>query len=288
MRFAFFPGCKITHFAPQYEAATRAVLSELGVEFAEIEFGCCGYPVRHQHFNSFLISAARNLALAEKQGLGIFTPCQCCFGSLKKADYLLAQDENLRSEVNQALAKEGLAVLGAVEVKHLLTVLRDDVGLETLKEKAVRPFKDLKVAAHYGCHALRPSKVVGFDDPINPTILENLVAATGAKAVDWPERLDCCGNPLSGKNDDLALDLTRKKLAGAKLAGADCLCVACTYCHLQFDEVQFSMLDRLGEDGGLPAILYPQLLGLSMGLSPESLGLEANRLDLTKVMDFLA
>ncbi|MBW1714082.1 MAG: CoB--CoM heterodisulfide reductase iron-sulfur subunit B family protein [Deltaproteobacteria bacterium] len=288
MNLAFFPGCKITHFAPQYEAATRAVLAELGVEFAEIEFNCCGYPVRHQHFFSFLLSAARNLALAEREGLGLFTPCQCCFGSLKKAGYLLAEDGNLRSEVNQALAEEGLAVRGPVEVKHLLTLLRDDVGLEALKEKAVRPFNDLKIAAHYGCHALRPSKVVGFDDPLKPTILESLIAATGAEAVDWPERLDCCGNPLSGKNDDLALDLTRKKLAGARAAGADCLCVACTYCHLQFDQVQSSMLDRLGEDGGLPAILYPQLLGLSMGLTAESLGLGANRLDLSKVINFLA
>jgi heterodisulfide reductase subunit B len=279
MKFALFLGCQIPIRLKQYETSSRAILERLGVGLVDIEeFNCCGYPLRNFEFKAFLLSSARNLALAEKKKLDVMTLCQCCYGSLKKASVLLKENASLRKEVNAILEHEGLRYEGEVEVKHLLSVLHQQVGVEVIKKKIGRTFKGLKIAAHYGCHALRPSQVVRFDDPVGPSIFDQLVEATGAESISWPMRLECCGAPLWGINDQLSMDLTLKKLSDGKESGAEYLCVACPYCHLQFDAVQKRIIAQRGVDHPLPSILYPQLLGLSLGIDREILGLKMNQI----------
>ena len=279
MKYTVFWGCKIPYFLEGYRTAARAVLEALGVTLEDMVFRCCGYPARHLHFESYLLSAARNLAQAETAGRPLLTPCKCCFGSLKHAEHMLREQKDLRKRVNAVLKDENLQWRGDMDIKHLLTVLAEDVGIETVREKVRFPYDGLRVAAHYGCHALRPSNITRFDDPLQPTIFERLIEATGAKSLDWDRKLECCGQPVWGKNDSLSIDLMRKKVEAAIKAGAHCLCTACTYCQLQFDLIQKSALDRERADETLPALLYPQLLGLAMGLDEKTLGLEDNHLD---------
>jgi len=283
MKFAFFKGCKIPYYLEQYGTSTRAVLRTFGVRLIDLEFNCCGYPNRDINFEAFVLSAARNLALAEKRRLDILTPCKCCYGSLKHAVHYLREHERLRRTINAELAGEGLSWNDTIRVKHLLTVLCDDIGLPALYASIKRPLSEISVAAHYGCHALRPSSVVHFDDPLAPSIFEDLIAATGAKPVDWPRRLDCCGNPLRGRNDEISLDLMRTKLCDAAESGADCICTACTYCQMQFDEVQAGESAADESVPTVPSILYTQLLGLSMGLPERKLGIRRNYLQIEKL-----
>jgi len=289
MNYALFLGCTIPARLTQYEASSRAVLGALGVELIDIkEFNCCGYPVRNIDFKASMLASARNIALAEKENLPMLILCKCGFGTLKHADHILQEDPSLRNEINTILKKEGLEYTKGVEIKHLLSVLYHDIDRDTLTKKITRPFKNLKIATHYGCHALRPSEITHFDDPVNPTLFDDLVALTGAESIDWEKRLDCCGAPLTGVNDDLSMDLTEKKLANAKQSGADFLCDACSYCHIQFDTVQGIMNNTTGTNNSLPAILYPQLLGLSMGIDGDTLGLGENTIDITSVEKFLS
>jgi len=284
MKFALFLGCQTPVRLKQYETSSRAILERLGVGLVDIEeFNCCGYPLRNIEFKAFLLSSVRNLALAEKKKLNVITLCQCCYGSLKKADFLLRENASLRKEVNTILEREGLSYEGTVEVKHLLSVLHQEVGVEAIKKKIAKTFKGHKIAAHYGCHALRPSQVVGFDNPVGPSIFDQLVEATGAESIAWPMRLECCGAPLWGINDELSMDLTLKKLNDGKESGAEYLCVACPYCHLQFDAVQKKIIAQRGVDHPLPSILYPQLLGLSMGIDSETLGLKMNEIPIIEI-----
>ena len=284
MKFALFLGCQIPVRLKQYETSSRAILERLGVGLVDIEeFNCCGYPLRNIEFKAFLLSSVRNLALAEKKKVDVMTLCQCCYGSLKKADFLLKENASLRKEVNAILEREGLPYEGKVEVKHLLNVLHQEVGVEAIKKKIAKTFKGVKIAAHYGCHALRPSQVVGFDNPVDPSIFDQLVEATGAESISWPMRLECCGAPLWGINDELSMDLTLKKLNDGKESGAEYLCVACPYCHLQFDAVQKKIIAQRGVDHPLPSILYPQLLGLSMGIDSETLGLKMNEIPISEI-----
>jgi heterodisulfide reductase subunit B len=288
MKFALFLGCTIPARLTQYESSSRAVLGKLGVELVDIkEFNCCGYPIRNIDFKASILASARNLALAEKEDLPMLMLCKCGFGMLKHAHHILKEDPTLLNEINTTLKKEGLEYKEGIEIKHLLSVLYHDIGSDAIKEKIIKPFKGLKIATHYGCHALRPSEIVQFDDPVNPTLFDSLVALTGAESIYWEKRLDCCGAPLTGVNDDLSMDLTEKKLANAKQSGADFLCDACSYCHIQFDTVQGMITHPTGNNNLLPAILYPQLLGLSMGIDGKTLGLAENKIDITSIEGFL-
>jgi heterodisulfide reductase subunit B len=289
MKFALFLGCNIPARLTQYESSSRAVLGKLGVDLADIkEFNCCGYPLRNIDFKASILAATRNLALSEKENLPTLILCKCGFGMLKHAAHILKEDTSLLKEINDTLKEEDLEYKGDIEIKHLLSVLYHDVGVDNIKEKITKPYKDLKIATHYGCHALRPSEVVQFDDPINPTLFDKLVALTGAESIDWEKRLDCCGAPLFGVNDDLSMDLTEKKLADARQSGADFLCNACSYCHIQFDTVQSIINSKGSENHSLPSILYPQLLGLCLGIDGGTLGLEMNQIDITGIEGFLS
>ena len=289
MEFALFLGCTIPARLNQYESSSRAVLEKLGVGLVDIrEFNCCGYPLRNIDFKVFLLSSARNLALAEKKNLPVMTLCKCCYGSLKKADYLIKENASLKKEVNAILQKEGLKCEGGIEIKHLLSVLHKEIGIEAIKRKMAATFQRLKIATHYGCHALRPSQVVGFDNPVAPSLFDQLVEATGAESIDWPMKLECCGAPLWGVNDKLSMDLTLKKLTDGKKSGADYVCAACPYCHIQFDKVQKMILSQRNMNHPLPSILYTQLLGLSLGVDRKALGLEMNEIPITGIEELLA
>ena len=289
MKVALFLGCNIPARVPQYEVSARAVLGQLEVDVVDVrEFNCCGYPLRNMDLKAYLLFSARNLALAEKKELPVMTLCQCCFGSLKKADHLLKTNSDLREEMNGYLKKEGLSFQGKIEVKHLLTVLHKDIGISRLKEKISSGFKNLKIATHYGCHVLRPSDVMQFDNPVAPVLFDQLVTITGAKSVDWPLKLECCGAPVRGVNDRLSMDLTEKKLSSGKAAGADYLCVACPWCHLQFDSVQRTITQKQNTNHPLPSVVFPQLLGLAMGISKDALGMDQNQTDVSKIDAFLS
>ncbi len=287
-KYAFFLGCNIPARVSQYETASRMVLNRLGVELVDIrQFNCCGYPLRNSDSRAYLLSAVRNLALAEEQNLDILVLCQCCFGSLKKAAQLMAQGGSIQDEVHNFLASENLKYQGNVKIKHLLTVLNHDVGIDTIRQQLSSTFKDLKIAVQYGCHGLRPSPVTQFDDPFNPSIFDELVMVTGAQSVDWPLKLECCGAPALGIDDDLSNSLAGKKILDGKKAGAQYLCTVCPYCHLQFDTVQAMMLEQENLKEPLPAILYPQLLGLGMGIDGDLLGLDQNQLEIGDIRNFL-
>jgi heterodisulfide reductase subunit B2 len=279
MKYILFPGCKVGYYVPYYETASRGVLERFGIELVSLEMACCGYPIRFLDFKAFLFSSARNIALAGEAGLPVLCLCKCCYGTLLYADSLLKKNESLRQEVNGWLGEEGLRYPAQVEIKHLLHVLFEDVDPTVIYKSNTRPFKDLKVAAHYGCHILRPRDVVQFDHPVNPSRFETLLEVTGAVSVDWTLRTQCCGDPLREKNRDLALSLGKKKIASAKEAEADILCVGCTHCQMQFDSLQQELKSSGETDLALPTLLYPQLLGLSLGLEPASLGVPPDLLN---------
>jgi heterodisulfide reductase subunit B len=287
MKYAFFIGCNIPARVQAYESSARAVMSALSIEPVDIrEFNCCGYPMANSDPDGFLLSAAKNLACAERLGLDVLALCKCCFGTLKRAAQILSENPEARERINHSLAQIGLEFSGRTRILHFLSVLYHEVGIPALKEKITAPYKDLKIAVHYGCHALRPSAVTGFDDPVSPVLFDALVEVTGAKSVPWPKKLECCGAPQLGIHDDLSYDLARKKIADALAAGADYLATGCPWCQLQFDVVQKKLA---GTNGGqvLGAIVYPQLLGLAMGMEPKTLGLETNAIDISGIATYL-
>ena len=289
MKFALQRCCGTSIYLKQYESSTDAVLRALGVEIVDIkQFSCCGYPLKNFRYRAYLLSSARNLSLAEKEHLNIMTMCNCCYGSLKHADQILKEHLLERNEINASLNKEGLEYAGGVTVRHVLDILFTEIGIEGIRKKIRKELGGLKIATHYGCHLLRPRQVAQFDNPAAPSKFDDLVEVTGAKSISWREKLECCGSPLWGINDELSLDLTESKILDAKRSGADFLCVACPFCQLQFDRVQRILHSRRGTDHTIPSILYTQLIGLALGIDIETLGIDKNEIDSTGILRYLS
>lgn len=288
-KYLIFLGCAIPYRVSAYEISARKILAKLGVELVEMpEFNCCGLPLDPVSHETMLVLAARNLALAEKQGLPVIALCPGCAGTLKKVNKILKADKVLREEINGHLKESGLEFKGTLEVKHLLQVLKEDVGLEKIKNSVVKPLTMLKVAEHNGCHILRPKEYIGFDDPEDPQTLRTLIEATGATVLDYIDETECCGAPSVGVSDKVALELARDKLNHVKMVDAQALITICPFCHIMYDTNEVRIEKMFNETYGIPILHYPQLLGLAMGMTPEELAFNELRVSASKIVKLVS
>ena len=285
MKLALQRCCTTPIFLKQYETSTDAILGRLGVQLTDKALNCCGYPLKNYNYKAHVLASARNLSIAEKRKVNIMTFCNCCYGTLKEVNQRLRADRTLSAEINGKLEKEALKYEGGVEIRHLMEVFYNDLGPERIRKHIVKKFKGLKVAIHYGCHILRPRDLVQFSGPGTAAVFDDLVAMTGADLVPWHLQPECCGAPMWGIDDDLSAALTRKKIENARASGADYFCLACSYCHVQFDRVQKRLLDEGSITEPMPTILFTQLLGLSMGIDPNILGIWKNQIDISPILD---
>jgi len=285
-KYLMFLGCAIPYRVSAFEISARKVLDRLGVELQEMpEFNCCGLPLDPVSHEIMLILAARNLALAEREGLNIVTLCPGCAGTLKKVNRMLKEDKDLREDINGHLKEAGLEFNGTSEARHLIQLLVEDVGLEKIKNSVTRPLAMLKVAEHNGCHILRPREYVGFDDPEDPKTLKTLIEATGASCLDYMDETECCGAPSVGVSDKVALGLARDKLNHLKVVDAEAMITICPFCHIMYDTNELRIEKMFNEVYGIPILHYPQLLGLAMGMRPEDLAFSELRVDVSKILN---
>ena len=283
LKYFIFLGCAIPYRVSAYEISTRKVMEKLGVKLEEMpEFNCCGLPMDPVSHEMMLLLAARNLCIAEEKNMSIMALCPGCAGTLNKVNTMLKNDKKLREEINEYLKVDDLEFKGIIEVKHLIQVLNDDVGLEKITAAVKKSLKGLKVAEHNGCHVLRPKEYMGFDDPEDPKVLKALIEATGAKCLDYMDEAQCCGAPTAGINDKIPLQLSREKLTHIRDVGAQALITICPFCHMMFETNQMRIERLLNEKFGIPTLHYPQLLGLALGLSPEELALDELRVKPTE------
>ncbi len=276
-RFAFFPGCLIPARHPAMELAIRYALPKLGIEIVDLEgSSCCPDPLYFKSKDklSWLAVAARNLCLAEDLGLDIFTNCSGCTATLSEARHLLL-DEALRSKVNDRLARIGRQYRGTAKVRHIASLLRDEVGYDRIRASVVRPLEGLKVAIHYGCHLLKPSLIMQVDDPNDPAVLEHLVRALGATPRRHRNWYLCCGKAC--QSAEVPARMMCHLLETVNEQEADVLCMVCPSCFAQFDYGQFKISQQFGKDFHTPPIYYMQLLAFAQGMPYENLGSERQR-----------
>jgi len=285
LRYLLYLGCVIPYRVQSYEVSARKVAERLGIGLVEMpRFNCCGLPLDPVSHETALALAARNLCLAEQQGLPLLALCSGCAGTLGRVNRELKGDRALRERVNGYLRQTGVEFRGTTEVKHLVQVLTEDIGLEKIGETVQRPLKDLRVAEHCGCHLLRPFREAGFDDPENPKVLKGLIEATGAVCLDYADEARCCGSTVAGVDDRVPLHLTREKLRNVGEVGAQALVTVCPSCFLMFDTNQLRMERAFGERLDIPVLHYPELLALAMGLGPEELALDEHRVSVLDKM----
>ncbi len=276
-RLAFFPGCLIPARHPAMEFAIRHTLPKLGIEIFDLPgASCCPDPIYFKSKDkvAWLTVAARNLTLAEDLGLDIFTNCSGCTATLSEARHLL-ENEELRERVNRRLARIGRRYRGTVRVRHIATVVRDDVGYDRIRESVIRPLAGVKVAIHYGCHLLKPSRIMQVDNPDDPHVLENLVEALGATAVRHRNWYLCCGKACQG--EDIPANMMLDLLATVHDEQADLLGMICPTCFGQFDHGQMKVGKQFGRDFHTPPVYYFQLLAFAQGVPYDGLGFDKQR-----------
>jgi heterodisulfide reductase subunit B len=277
-RFAFFPGCLVPTRYPAMEFAIRSTLPKLGIEIVDLEgTSCCPDPIYFKSRDKldWLSVAARNLCLAEEQGIDLFTNCSGCTATLSETWHLMHDDEEIRDRVNERLAKIGKEWKGTSKIRHIATLVRDVVGYDAIRETVVRPLEGLMVGIHYGCHLLKPSRIMNVDDPNNPVILEELVKAIGATPVRHEKWYLCCGKACT--DEHLPSDMMRDLLTTVQDARAELLCLICPTCYGQFDHGQLKIAKQFDEDFHTPPVYYFQLLALAQGVPYEDLGFERQR-----------
>jgi len=276
-KFAFFPGCLIPARHPAMEFAIREALPKLGIEIVDLEgASCCPDPIYFKSKDKldWLTVAARNLTLAEDKGLDLFTNCSGCTATLSESYHLLKDDE-LRAKVNERLGRIGREYRGTSKVRHIATVVRDEVGYDAVRESVIRPLEGLKVAIHYGCHLLKPSRIMQVDNPDNPDVMEKLVMALGATPVRHRNWYLCCGKAC--QTEDVPATMMRDLLTTVHDENADVLGMICPTCFGQFDHGQMKVGKQFGEDFGTPPIYYFQMLAFAQGVQYDALGFERQR-----------
>ncbi|MGD0992029.1 MAG: CoB--CoM heterodisulfide reductase iron-sulfur subunit B family protein [Gemmatimonadales bacterium] len=288
-RYAYFPGCSAETVSASYHLSTIETGAKLGVQFEEIEdWNCCG-ATPYTNIDELLAHTlcARNLAIAERTGLDVVAPCNACFKNLYHANQDLKKDADLAEHMNFALEADGLHYGGAVNVHHLIHVFVRDVGLDAIKQKVTRPLKGLKVAAYYGCQLVRPDRNDGFD-ATGPRYFEDLVAALGAKPVEFAHRLRCCGASLMIGFRRAALAMVHELLRGAAQAHADVIATACPLCQLNLECYQRDVNREFGTAYEIPVLYFTQLMGLAMGISAKKLGIGTEMISPKAVLECVA
>ncbi len=270
------------------ERSIRTVLDELGLDFTDLDgFTCC--PEKSIVYNTseevWLLTAARNLAIADEAGVDIFSPCNGCVATLKAARRHLLSTPSLRERINERLAKIGHQFTGRARVFHIIEILHDEIGTDIIARHTTNPLRGMRVAVHAGCHQMRPSDEVQVDNPMSPHKFEAIVSALGAEVVDYPSKLLCCGGTMNTAGlVDEARELTRYKLRELSEIGVDVLTVTCPACFMQYDLAQLEM-KREGYDYNVPVAALSELMAVAFGKPLDELGLDMHRIDVRPVLE---
>ena len=263
-----FRGCLIPTRLPFLERSSLFVLDKLGIGH-EILPGatCCVEPIglRSLALDTWLVTAARMLSIAEDEGKDILTLCNGCYVSLKEARHVLESKEE-RDRVNSILDEIGMEYGGKVDVHHLCGIVKDMES--NVRSCVVCPQESLRVAVHPGCHIVRPSAVTDIDSRFSPRVLSDIAEWVGSEVAyseDWPK---CCGGGIAGISDDISYRVLEDSLKEFKHAGANSILTPCPFCFVQFD---------IRQKEGIPVLYFSELLALAFGAPPETIGMKYHR-----------
>jgi heterodisulfide reductase subunit B len=272
--YAYFPGCSLEKMASSYHVSAVETTHKLGVGLRELEdWNCCG-ATTYFHVDELLAYTltARNLAMAEQEGLDLIAPCSACYKNSYFTNLYLKEDPDLADHINFALEEDNLQFSGNIEVRHLIEVYVNEVGLEEVKSQVSSPLEGLRVAPYYGCQIVRPRK--NSEDVEQPQFFEDLLSAIGADPIDYnPLKVHCCGGSLILTSRRAALSMVRNLLQSAIASGAAVIATACPLCQVNLECYQNQVNQDFGTELSIPVMYFTQLVGLAMGIAPEKLGI---------------
>lgn len=278
MKFAYYPGCSLHATGIEYDESTRAVFRALDVGLDELDgWNCCGASSGHS-LSALAATAlpARNIALAQEANLDLLAPCAACFNRLKVAEHTLKTDLARRYEIERAV---GFEYKGTTRVRNPLDLIVNEIGLTRVRALVQRRLGELRLVSYYGCLLVRPPKVVEFDEPDHPHLLDKLLAALGAEPLDWAYATGCCGGSLSLTRPRIVTRLVGDLVAHAREVGAQALVTACPLCQMNLE------MRQDGKSPKMPVIYFTELIGLALGLKESGTWWSKHLIDPRGVLD---
>ena len=293
-RLAYYKGCLASLSAKELDTSTKALAPKLDMELVELDaVTCCGAGDIHEAEPDYYLHLnARILAYAEQTGADtLMTVCNVCTLNLRQANHILQNDEQVLARVNDNLRAAGVpAYNGGVEVRHFLWLVAEGEGYELLKQNAHRGLKGLKIAPFYGCQILRPSRLLGFEDPDRPWSLELIIDACGGEVVDYPAKVKCCGFPIIQAREETALGELVQPIQQAIEGGADAMVTPCPLCHLSLDAWQSKLNAARKKEGieplpPMPIFHLSQLIGVAAGIEESELKFRRHIVSMKPVLE---
>lgn len=287
-QFAYYPGCVAEFSSKELNDTTKALAPLLDIELVPMPAAtCCGAgDIAEAKPNLYLTLNVRILSEAEEMGHDVLTICNVCTLNLRRANKMVKENPRLLEQVNGELVKAGSRPYsGGVDVTHLLWYISTEEGLAQLEKQGPRGLNGLRVAPYYGCQLLRPSSVMGFEDPDRPQSMERLIRALGGEVADYEAKTKCCGFPIILAREQVALKESHVALSQARDAGADCMVTPCPLCHLAMDAYQRKAELLNDTEYNMPVLHLPQLLGLALGMGQDVLQFKRHMVSLDRVLE---
>ncbi len=277
MKLAYYPGCTLKSRAKNLEDSALESLQLLGVETEELDrWNCCGAVFSLADDDLVhMLAPVRDLIRAKDMGFDkVMTLCSMCYNTLARANLLMKEDEVKRDALNTFMEEE-TDYAGEVEVIHLLTFLRDEIGWDKIRESVKVPLAGLKLAPYYGCTLTRPEEVT-IDSAVTPVIFKDFVVAIGAEFIDFDHAAECCSSYQMISNPDTALETASKVITSAESQGAEGLIMSCPLCEYNLGRRQKDVIEKHDELKPLPTYYFTQLLAIALGLDPSICRFELN------------
>jgi heterodisulfide reductase subunit B len=259
MEFSYYPGCSLESTAIEYNESVMAVLNTLNISLVELEdWNCCGASSAHSlNRNLSLALPARNLAIAQKSGRDVVMPCAACFNRHKTTDHEMRTDPEKRQLLEKTV---GFTYTGTIQIRPLLDIVANEIGLETIRKQVTTPLYGLKAVGYYGCLLVRPASVTQFENPDNPILMNQILDSIGVEARPWSYATECCGGGLSLTRSNVAARLVNRLVERAEEAGAEAIVTSCPLCQVNLE------MRQNGHGNKMPIFYFTELIGLSFGL----------------------
>lgn len=268
-----FLGCIAPLRFPDIEQASRYVFAQLNGGLKDIEgMGCC--PTKASFTNidevTALAISGRNIAMAEEEGADLVTICNGCFSILAEAKHELDTHPEKRAAAQKLLAEAGREYKGTSKVVHFVEYLHKDIGMSRIASSVSHSLRGMRIAIFHGCHYLRPSDVLGADNPEDPKKIKEIVSAIGGRSIPYIGQLDCCGagGGMRARDIETSLRILEDLLESINGVEVDAIVTPCPFCFLQFDLGQDALREQ-GRSYSIPVFHLSQLIALAQGAKPD-------------------
>jgi len=116
--------------------------------------------------------------------------------------------------------------------------------------------------------------VLGKDDPLEPSSLDQLIDALGGTALRYEHKNRCCGFHTLLVAEEESLNVAAEALQEAININADFIVTPCPLCHTVLDGYQAKALKLTSSRRSIPVFHLSEMVGLALGYTEKQLGIK--------------